>query len=597
MLFRIGVNLGDVIEEGDRIYGDGVNIAARLEGLAEPGGVCISGSAHEQIKNKLALGYEYIGEHSVKNITEPLKVYKVPMGPKAVTPKEEKEKKAGSKTWQRVAFPVVAIIILGAVAIWYFSFRQAPVVRDVEEAPKTIAVLPFDDLSPEKDQEYFVLGLSEEILNYLSKISGLHVTSRTSSFTFKDSDKTIQEIAEILGREYILEGSVRKAGNELRITAQLIQVADDRHLWSETYDRELKDIFAVQEDIAIAVADELKVTLGIGKSLKQLGGTDNENAYELYLVARGQLGNIDYSSTIETIDAALDLDSGFALAWNLKTRAYIQGSFFTETKGLSSELIDAAFNAAKRAIEIEPNLGTGYISSGHLKLIHNDFVEAELYFRRSMELLKESLSGDEDYIIAHYHAVGNFKRARELIDQIRRYDPLHIGYSGYYIFNMGYIGDIPRAEDEYERRKAAFGDNLWLKFCITAVRIGSGNAVTNDKVANSDPIYDAAIVHIDSPEDGLEELCRIYSDHDNLSIYNLVNISIWAAYFGDVEFAMDVIEDISTGFWIWLPVFQEVRQLPRFKEFVREIGLVDYWNKFGWPDICRRLDNGDFECD
>jgi adenylate cyclase len=277
MLFRIGVNLGDVIEEGDRIYGDGVNIATRLEGLAEAGGICISGSAHEQIENKLALGYEFLGEHTVKNIAKPVKVYKVPVGPKAATTKEGDDKKTKLNNWRWTALSAIGaiIVIIVAVAVWNFYLRQAPTTIDVEEAPKTIAVLPFDDLSPEKDQEYFVVGLSEELLNTLTKIPDLLVTAKTSSFAFKGTDKMVQDIAEVLGVANILEGSVRKAGNALRITAQLVRASDGFHLWSETYDRELKDIFAVQEDIAIKVANELKMTLGIGKPLKNLGGTGN----------------------------------------------------------------------------------------------------------------------------------------------------------------------------------------------------------------------------------------------------------------------------------------------------------------------------------
>ena len=262
MQFRIGVNLGDVIEEGDRIYGDGVNIAARLEGLADAGGICISGSAHEQIENKLALGYEFLGEHIVKNIAKPVKVYKVPMGPKTATP-IVKEEKPSSKTWRKAALALVAIIILGAVAIWYFSFRQVPVTTDKEGAPKTIAVLPFDDLSPEKDQEYFSDGLADALITKLSQVKDLQVTARTSSFYFKGKKVDMRTIGETLGVAYLLEGSVQKSGNQLRIIAQLIKAEDGYHVWSETYDRELKDIFNIQDDIIEAVTTALSVTLGM----------------------------------------------------------------------------------------------------------------------------------------------------------------------------------------------------------------------------------------------------------------------------------------------------------------------------------------------
>jgi len=240
MEFRIGINTGDIIQDGDRIYGDGVNVAARIESLADPGGICISRTAYDQVKSKINIDYEYLGEYEVKNIKEPVRVYRIRMKPEAATA-IVKEKKAMLMTWQRIALSIVVIFVLAAVAIWYFSFRQ-PVISDIEEAPKTIAVLPFVDLSPDKDQEYFVDGLSEEILNSLTQIPDLTVIARTSSFSFKGTKKKVQEIANELGVENILEGSVRKAGTALRVTAQLVSGINGSHLWSKTYDRELKDI-------------------------------------------------------------------------------------------------------------------------------------------------------------------------------------------------------------------------------------------------------------------------------------------------------------------------------------------------------------------
>ncbi|MBN1833061.1 MAG: adenylate/guanylate cyclase domain-containing protein [Deltaproteobacteria bacterium] len=221
MLFRIGVNLGDVIEEGNRIYGDGVNIAARLEGLAEPGGICISGAAHEQIENKLALRYEFLGEHTVKNIAKPVKVYRVPVGPKTTRSKEGDEKRTKLKNWRWTALSATGamIIIIGVLVIRNFYLPgppiepdQAPVVSDVKELTKTIAVLPFDNLSPDPEQAYFADGIAEELLNYLTRISGLEVRGRTSSFSFKGKDMDLPTISKMLNVDYMLEGSVRKAG-------------------------------------------------------------------------------------------------------------------------------------------------------------------------------------------------------------------------------------------------------------------------------------------------------------------------------------------------------------------------------------------------
>jgi TolB-like protein len=598
MLFRIGVNLGDVIEEGDRIYGDGVNIAARLEGLAEAGGICISGSAHEQIENKLALGYEYLGEHTVKNIAKPVKVYRVPMGPKAVNPLL-KEKKVRLKIWQRVALFIVAIFIFGAVAVWYFSFRQAPIVSDVKEGPKTMAVLPFEDLSPEKDQEYFVLGLSEEILNSLAQIPSLNVTGRTSSFSFKGSNKKTPEIANELGVENILEGSVRKADSSLRITAQLLRGKDGFHLWSKTYDRELNDIFEVQEDIATSVADELKVTLGIGKSFKQVGSTDNLEAYELFLIAREHSNNDDYSQALKSVDAAIALDPEFALAWALKARNHTYLSFSGPSSRSDNEL-DAALIAVQKAIELEPNLTEGYFELVRYESLRGNWIDAELNYRKALQLQPEILS---HYGVIYTNKVGYFKRSREILEEYRQNDPLNLEVRTNYIITLGLLRDAQGVENENERCKALFGD-VWKdrSFAITFHRLGSGDSVSRDEIEYSNPIFNAAKKYLDSPKEGLAKLRQLYSDENNLSEIDITNIAILAAYFGDPEFAMDAMEKgnaINAGglFKIWYPVMKEVRQLPRFKELMKEIGLVDYWKKFGWPDLCHPIGDDDFECD
>jgi len=352
MQFRIGINLGDVIEEGDRIYGDGINVAARIEGLAEGGGICISGFVYGAIKNKLSLSYEFMGEHSVKNIKDPVRVYRIRMDSEDVTPK-------------------------------------APVMKVVEEAPKTIAVLPFVNLSSDPEQEYFVDGLTEELLNCLTKIKDLQVIARTSSFAFKGTAKTVQEIADVLGANHILEGSVRKAGNALRITAQLIRAEDGIHLWSEAYDRKLEDIFAIQEDIATAVADEFKVTFGIGKSPKPLGGTDNVEAYNLYLICLGINihSEIGANRALPLINASLALDPKFALAWALKARIHMVLRGRCPANRISEEQ-DEAIIALQKAIELETNLPEANVLVGFQKHQSGYLIEAELAFRKVLDIAK-----------------------------------------------------------------------------------------------------------------------------------------------------------------------------------------------------------------
>jgi TolB-like protein/class 3 adenylate cyclase/cytoskeletal protein CcmA (bactofilin family) len=262
MQFRIGINLGDVIEEGGRIYGDGVNIAARLEALSDPGGICISKTAFDHIESKLPLGYEYIGEQHVKNITKPVSAYKVLMDPRVIRPGQIAEKTVMPPWSKKSAMTagVSIIIILIAVGIWSF-YLGGRLTKPATGGKASIVVLPFKNLSDDPEQETFSDGITEELIGALAKVRDLKVISRTSAFFYKGKDVDLRTVGEKLNVDNVLEGSVRKSGNKLRITAQLINVADDTHLWSETYDREIKDVFDIQDDISKAVVKALKMEL------------------------------------------------------------------------------------------------------------------------------------------------------------------------------------------------------------------------------------------------------------------------------------------------------------------------------------------------
>jgi TolB-like protein/class 3 adenylate cyclase len=247
MEFRIGINVGDVVEDGNRIYGDGVNIAARMEGLAEGGGICISGTAFDQVKNKLHLEYEYLGEQAVKNIKEPVRVYRALSFPGAAAHGVVKAKKAVGKTWRNVVVAITAVLVVGAsVAMWHFylrppSIEPASVERMAFPLPErpSIAVLPFTNMSGDPEQEYFSDGLTEEIITALSKTPKMFVIARNSTFSYKGQQVKIQQVAEELGVRYVLEGRVRKSEDRVRVTAQLIDAITGRHLWAERYDKDL----------------------------------------------------------------------------------------------------------------------------------------------------------------------------------------------------------------------------------------------------------------------------------------------------------------------------------------------------------------------
>ena len=290
MEFRIGINLGDVIHEEKRIYGDGVNVAARVENLADAGGICVSRSAYDQVKDKLTLGYEYLGEHSVKNIAEPVRIYKVLMEPEAAG-KVIGEKRVEPKRGQRAAFAAVIILILivGGVLIWRTASPPVEVASEktmafpLPEKP-SLAVLPFDNLSGDESQDYFSDGITETIITTLSNVSNLFVIARNSTFTYKGKPVKVQQVAEELGVRYVLEGSVQRSEDRVRVTAQLIDAITGHHLWAENYDRELGDIFALQDDITEHVTMALQVKLTEGEQSRiRRRHIENKEAYEHFL--------------------------------------------------------------------------------------------------------------------------------------------------------------------------------------------------------------------------------------------------------------------------------------------------------------------------
>ena len=328
MVFRIGVNLGDVIQDEGRIYGDGVNIAARVEGLADPGGIAISGTAFDNVRNKLDWGYQFSGEHAVKNIANPVRVYKV------LTEPEYAGKVIGEKRFlgwmsRKLAMSAIlasAVIIGGLVSYYIYLHRSGRIEpASVEKVASplsekaSIAVLPFDNMSNDPEQEYFSDGISEDIITDLSKISGLIVIARNSSFTYKGKAVNAQQIGQDLRVRYLLEGSVRKAGDQMRINAQLIDASNGQHLWADRYDGDMSDIFALQDKITrkIITALALKLTASEQKALTDKG-TDNLQAYDEFL--KGWQGyrlltKEGFAEAKIHLEKAVELDPGFDRAY------------------------------------------------------------------------------------------------------------------------------------------------------------------------------------------------------------------------------------------------------------------------------------------
>jgi len=328
IVYRVGINIGDIIVEGDDIYGDGVNVAARLEALAEPGGICISRPVHTQVEGKIDLTFEELGEREVKNISKPVLVFRVVLDDKAaavVTPVFELPVKIGlHRRWQ-IAGVVAVSLIVAAGLIWWQPWspdlEPASLERMALPLPEkpSIAILPFDNLSDDPEQGYFADGMTVDLITDLSKLSGIFVISRNSSWTYKGTPVKPQQVAEELGVRYVLEGSVRRQGDEIRINAQLIDAVGGHHLWAERYDGSLSDIFALQDNVIGQIVAALAVNLtSAEKTIVGRAETDNPQAYDTLLQGLDHLRKDTEEETLKAIslfEKAIQIDPNYGRAY------------------------------------------------------------------------------------------------------------------------------------------------------------------------------------------------------------------------------------------------------------------------------------------
>jgi adenylate cyclase len=398
MEFRIGINLGDVIDEENRIYGDGVNVAARLEALADPGGICVSKTAFDQIETKLPLGYEYLGEQSVKNIPKPVGTYRVLMKPDDAG-KVIGEKRFLGRFSRRTAMAAIMILILiaGGLVSWNIYLHQSKKVKpaSVEKMAfplpdkPSIAVLPFANMSEDPKQEYFSDGITEEIITALSKIPKLFVIARNSTFTYKGNPVKVQQVSEELGVQYVMEGSVRKAGDRVRITAQLIDALKGHHIWAEKYDRDVKDIFAVQDEITKKIITALQIQLTEGEQASvYASGTDNLGAYLKAMEANWLTSQSSKEGVLKAqklAEEAIALDPEYAFAYRVLGSSH----GITVQLGMSKdpqETLKLTFGLFRKAIELDDSLATAHSSLGIYSLYARQYDTALAEGKRGMEL-------------------------------------------------------------------------------------------------------------------------------------------------------------------------------------------------------------------
>jgi adenylate cyclase len=449
MQFRIGINLGDVIQEEERIYGDGVNIAARLEGLADSGGICISKTAFDHIESKLPYGYEFLGDQTVKNIAKPVGAYRVLMEPRVtVAGKPVDEKPKNKRRVPILIGTIAALLLVLTVGVWQFLARRptvepASVEKMAYPLPDkpSIAVLPFTNMSDDPKQEYFSDGITENIIMALSKTPKLFVIARNSSFTYKDKPVKVQQVAEELGVRYILEGSVQKAENRVRITARLIDALDGKHLWAERYDRNLSDIFAIQDELTIKIISALQVKLTEGES--SLGvGTDNIDAYLKYLQALKQGQKLSKESNAlrrKLAEEAIALDPEYADAYLELSRTLIDDIWFSPFDS-AEQLRKRAEELVKKAIAMRDDHAEARALLGRIYLSKRQYDEAIVEGERAVVMAPNSAFVHARLALS-LECAGRPEEALALFEKAMRLSPIsdnyYVAMLGYCYFDMG----------------------------------------------------------------------------------------------------------------------------------------------------------------
>ena len=417
MEFRIGINLGDVIEDGEQILGDGVNIAARLEGLAEAGGIYLSGTAYDQVENKLSLGYEYLGEQSVKNIAKLVRVYRV-----------RPETRAVSRGFSAVA-------------------SNEMMVLPLPDKP-SIAVLPFANMSDDPEQEYFSDGITEDIITALSRFRWFFVIARNSTFTYKGKTVDVKAVAQDLGVRYVLEGSVRKAGSRVRITAQLIDAPTSHHIWAERYDRELKDIFAVQDEITENIVTSIGPEfLSAEMRRAQRRDVRSLDAWDYIMRAafhHSRYRKEDVAEAQRLLRKAIELDPFKAEGFCLLAFTHLMQVQFGWSESADQSIQEAA-NAAEKAVALDDRDAWAQAALGLVDLISRRYDDAIQRLKRAIAL-NRSFANAYGALGQALALVGEYAEADEQINKAIRLSPR----DPFLVYWFGHLGLAAFAEGHYD---------------------------------------------------------------------------------------------------------------------------------------------------
>jgi adenylate cyclase len=479
MEFRIGVNVGDVMMESEQIYGDGVNVAARLESLAEPGGICVSGAVHEYLQNKLTLSYEDLGEQQVKNIAKPVRVFRVQS--EAGAPSPRKTQRVQKKYVRHGAFPMAGLAIIAAIIVLVQHISLKPPHTSASIPPTqspalplpdkpSIAVLPFSNVSGDHEQEYFSDGITDDLITDLSRLPSLFVIARTSSFTYKGKPAKLQDVGKELGVKYVLQGSVRKAGGQVRITVQLADASTGAELWAERYNRPLQDVFALQDEIVRRIVTTLNLQLNLAQQGVVIPrSTENLEAYDDLL--RG----VEYVSSLtkdgnttarQMFEKAIELDPKYAMAYAYLGENYLDAwalAFNRDPNGL-----EQALRMEQLAIALDDSLSHAHSVLASIYVLKGQHDQAVTEAQRGIVL--NPSSADAYFWLADVLNLQSMPtEALVAAEKAMRLDPRN---ADYYVYEQGYaytqLGRCREAISALKRYLTRYPNDLWAHAFLAA---------------------------------------------------------------------------------------------------------------------------------